>query len=130
MGETVIGGEYNGGALIFDILSHKGEDEGQNAVVSDYLSGIINNITYESFEDQSMYDYIPGTYEQKDGEAVYSVVLSDDHTGKLSLQDDVDILWGSYELIAADGSFKYEYTIEGDTLMVNYDGNWLEFTRS
>ena len=41
----------------------------------------------------------------------------------------MDILWGSIELMAADGSFTYEYTIEGDSLMVNYDGQWLEFAK-
>ncbi len=129
LSETVIAGEYNGGALLFDIVSHKGEDDEQNMMVSDELAGIIDSIVYDSFGEQSMYDYIPGTYERTEEEAVHSVILNGDHTGKLSFQDDIDILWGAYELIAADGSFHYEYTIEGTTLMLNYDGEWLEFEK-
>ena len=77
-----------------------------------------------------MYDYVPGTYaaENTDG-AIGEIVLNEDHTGVMKMQDDVDILWGSNELMAADGSFSYEYTIEGDSLMVNYDGQWLTFNK-
>ncbi len=129
--ETLIGGEYNGGALLFDIVSHKGNDEEQSMAVSDSLSGIIDSIKYEDFGPQTMYAYYPGTYSNIDSDtgAVYKVILNEGHTGKLSFQDEVDILWGGYEIITADGSARYEYTIEGDILNLNYDGNWLEFSK-
>jgi len=128
--ETAIAGEYNGGTLMFDITSHFGEDEGQNMAVSDTLAEVMNSITYEDgFEDQEMYSYYPGTYTSDSEDGHTEVVLNDDHTGVLRFQDDIDILWGSIELIASDGSFRYEYTIEGDNLMVKVDDEWLEFAR-
>ena len=66
-GETLICGEYNGGSLLFDIVSHKGKDDDQNMAVSDNLSAIIDSITYENFEPQTMYAYYPGTYNSTDG---------------------------------------------------------------
>ncbi|MCR5099551.1 MAG: hypothetical protein K6B14_11490 [Lachnospiraceae bacterium] len=130
-GETVIGGEYNGGALIFDVVSHKGKNDEQNMAVSDYLSMIIDSIKYEDFGPQTMFAYYPGTYNSIDADtgATYSVVLNEDHYGKFSFQDDVKIIWGGYEITDIDNNYKYEYTIEGDNLMLNYDGMWLTFSK-
>lgn len=135
LGETLIAGEYNGGVLLFEIVSHDSADD--DTTVSDELSGIIDSITYENFGPQTMYDYIPGTYtmqmnDELDGQAVsaeYSVTLNDDHTGKVRMQDDIDVIWGSYELIYASGDGSYEYDIEGDNLMLNLDGVWITFER-
>ncbi|MCR5097584.1 MAG: hypothetical protein K6B14_01400, partial [Lachnospiraceae bacterium] len=89
-GETVIGGEYNGGALVFDVVSHKGKDEEQNMTVSDYLAMIIDSVKYEDFGPQTMFAYYPGTYNSIDADtgATYSVVLNEDHYGKFSFQDE------------------------------------------
>ena len=135
---TLIGGEYENGTLIFEILAHMGEDDGQNSNMNDALSGIIDSIEYAHFDSQPMYDYIPGTYEQHQTEeladgsldATYSVVLNKDHTGSITFQDTIDVTWGSTELMREDDpDEKYEYTIEGTTLYLNYDGNWLEFEK-
>ena len=139
--QTLIGGEYNGGVLLFDIKACSQGDDEKDMNISDSISAIIDSIEYENFEDQTMYSYIPGKYVQDvedeyigaDGKtqksiASYSIMLNKDHTGSMNLQDSVDITWGSIELMTPDQS--YEYTIEGDTLMVNMDGNWLEFTRT
>ena len=56
-------------------------------------------------------------------------MLNDDHNGVLSIQDDVDIIRGSNYIMATDGSFKYDFSIEGDNLYLNYDGKWLEFNK-
>ena len=131
LGETAIAGEYKGGTLMFEVVNHFGEDEEQNMAVGDTLADVIDSITYkDGFGDQTMYSYFPGTYVSDTEDGHTEVVLNEDHTGQLRFQDDIDILWGSIELIAADGSFRYEYTIEGDNLMVNYDGMWLEFARA
>ncbi len=131
LSETLIGGEYNGGVLLFDIVSHNGVDEEQNMEVGDSLAFVIDSIRYEHFEPQAMYGYIPGTYSMTDEDtgAVYSVVLNEDHTGVLSFQDDVDIFWGSYEIIEAAGQNTYEYTIEGDDLLLEMDGIWVTYTK-
>ncbi|MBR4718828.1 MAG: hypothetical protein IKP31_01155, partial [Lachnospiraceae bacterium] len=103
--------------------------------VSDALSAIIDSITYDDFEPQTMYEYYPGVYKMSDTEEIegeevtyeYSVTLNEDHSGVISMQDDIYVMWGSTMLIQADNS--YEYTIEGDNLMLNMDGNWMTFTK-
>ena len=135
LSENIFAGEYNGGVLVFDFVTHKAGDDETDMAVSDVLSGIIDSITYDDFEAQTMYDYYPGVYkmtetEEIEGEEVtyeYSVTLNEDHSGIISMQDDIYVMWGSTMLIQADNS--YEYTIEGDNLMLNLDGNWLTFTR-
>ena len=139
LSRTAIAGEYNGGTLLFDITAHVGgEDEERSIAVSDAIAELINSITYvDGFEPQEMYAYYPGVYtrieeDELDGQkltAEYSVTLNEDHTGTISIQDDVDVLWGSTELIRQDGSDRYEYDIEGNFLYLNEDGNWIEFVK-
>jgi len=124
LSETAIAGEYNGGVLLFDILAHVSGDEAIDIPMSDALSELINSITYKDFAPQKMYDYIPGSYVQP-----YTAVLNEDHTGTLYMPEPSEVLWGSTELIAVDGSFRYEYTVEGSDLMVNVDGNWITFVK-
>lgn len=126
--KCAIAGEYNGGVLLFEIDAVLTGDDEKDMAVSDILSGIIDSVTYFEFGAQTMYAYIPGTYTStaEDG-AKYQVILNADHTGTLSFQDTVDVLWGSTELIAADG--RYAYTVEGDNLYVELDGVWAEFAR-
>ncbi|MBQ9360123.1 MAG: hypothetical protein IJT96_03715 [Lachnospiraceae bacterium] len=125
LAETVIAGEYNGGVLMFELVSHMSGDDDMDMAVSDTLSGIIGSITYDNFEPQKMYDYYPGTYT---GE-VEKLVLKDDHNGVLSIQDDIDIIWGSNYIMASDGSFKYDFSIEGDTIYLDYDGMSIELNK-
>lgn len=135
LSENVFAGEYNGGVLMFEFTTHKAEDDSIDIPVSDALSAIVDSIKYEDFAPQTMYEYYPGVYkmevtEEIEGEDMtyeYSVTLNDDHSGVISMQDDINMMWGSNMLIGAD--FSYEYTIEGDNLMLNYDGNWLTFTK-
>ncbi|MCR5508182.1 MAG: hypothetical protein K6F34_05810, partial [Lachnospiraceae bacterium] len=133
--ENIFAGEYNGGVLMFDFITHKANDDEIDIPVSDTLSAIIDSIKYEDFEPQTMYEDYPGVYKRTETEEIegeemtfeYSVTLNEDHTGVISIQDDVDVMWGSNMLIMADNS--YEYTVEGDDLKLNMDGMWLTFTR-
>ncbi|MCR5106925.1 MAG: hypothetical protein K6B28_02070, partial [Lachnospiraceae bacterium] len=129
--ETLIGGEYNGGALLFDIIGHNGEDEEQNMLVGDTLAYIIDSIKYDHFDDQTIYEYIPGTYSRKDEDtgAVYSIMLNKDHTGAIIFEEDEDIYWGSYMITNVDSGEEYEYTIEGDELLLDQDGTWVSYIR-
>ena len=126
---TAIAGEYNGGTLLLQNTTYLTGNEEIDMDAAGALETIVDSITYENFEPQTMYAYVPGTYSAQQDGATYSVTLNEDHTGVLSLQDDIDILWGETELMAADGDFTYEYTIEGENLYLNYDGQWLEFTK-
>ena len=126
---TAIAGEYNGGTLLIQNTTYLTGDESIDMDAAAALETVVDSITYKNFEPQTMYDYLPGTYTAEQDGATLSVTLNEDHTGVLSIQDDVDILWGSIELMAADGSFTYEYNVEGDNLYINYDGQWTEFVR-
>jgi hypothetical protein len=126
---TAIAGEYNGGTLLLQNTTYLTGDDAIDTAAADALETVVDSITYENFGPQTMYEYIPGTYTAEQDGATLSVTLNEDHSGVLSIQDDIDILWGSVELMAADGSFTYEYTLEGDNLYVNYDGEWTEFAR-
>ncbi|MCR5774142.1 MAG: hypothetical protein K6G42_03560 [Lachnospiraceae bacterium] len=122
---TAIAGEYNGGVLMFESEEHMSGDEEKDMAISDELAYIVDSITYDKFEPQTMYSYHPGTYSSKSGK----IILKDDHTGTLSFPDDAEITWGSYEITATDGSFTHEYSIEGDSLYLENDGEWVEFTK-
>ena len=125
LAQTAIAGEYNGGVLMFEITSHMSGKDEIDIPVSDILSGIVGSITYDNFEPQTMYDYYPGSYAAANGK----LVLKDDHNGVLSMQDDIDIIWGSDYIMASDGTFTYEFSIEGDNLYLNHDGEWIEFAK-
>lgn len=125
MSENAIAGEYNGGVILFESLFHMSGNDEIDMPVSDVLSEIVDSITYDSFAPQTMYSYYPGTYAAEGG----TLTLNDDHSGVLSIQADVAVLWGSNYILAADGSFKYEFVIEGDALYLDYDGTQMEFTK-
>lgn len=135
LSENVFAGEYNGGVLMFEFTTHKAGDDNIDRPVSSALSAISDSITYDDFEPQKMYEDYPGVYklsetEEIEGEEVtyeYSVTLNEDHSGVISMQDDLYVMWGSDILIQADNS--YDYTLEGDSLILDMDGIMLTFTR-
>ncbi len=121
--KTAIAGEYNGGVLMYDITENKSGDSEKDTAISDVLSGIVSSITYDNFEAQTIYSNYPGTYTSDRGQ----IILNDDHTGTFRFQDDIEIYWGSYYI--TDGNFTYEFSIEGDSLYLDYDGEWVEFQK-
>lgn len=144
-GKTEIGhqftaAEFGSGTLLFEIMSQTDGSDAQGMAVSDALAELMNSVQYEFFPAQTELSYHEGTYIQKyteelDGQEydiVYYVQLNEDHTGVISIQDSIDILWTSNELLYADGSGSYEYTIEGDRLYINlFPGeNWEEFIKT
>ncbi|MCR5452083.1 MAG: hypothetical protein K6F00_05585 [Lachnospiraceae bacterium] len=134
--ESITALEYNGGVLVIDQISHLAGDEEIDMAVSDTLATVLDTMEFEDFQAQEQYSYIPGKYTAKvsdeiDGEkteVTYSVTLNDDHTGVLSLQDDVDVIWESIDMITDDGT-KYDFNVEGDYLYLDLDGETIEFTR-
>ena len=133
---TAIAGEYNGGVLVF--IRTQIPEDCEGTATTDALAEILNSITYENFEPQTMYDYVPGKYaivmeevpENLEASPEYYIQLNEDHTGVISMKDDLNVLWGSIELIRTEPDFEhYQYDIEGTTLMVNYDDNWITFEK-
>lgn len=128
--DTLIAGEYNGAVLMFEVLSETTGDDSVDIPASDAVSELINSVTYDHFYDQEMFSYYPGSWQAENSEdGDLSVVLNKDHTGVLHLENDIDILWGSVELIPADGSDPYEYTVEGENLMLHLGDDWISFTK-
>ena len=135
LSENVFAGEYNGGVLMFDFTTHKAEDDSIDIPVSDALSAVIDSIKYEDFGPQTMYENYPGVYKMEETEEIegeemtyeYSITLNEDHSGVISIQDDINMMWGSNLLIGAD--FSYDYSVDGDKLTVDMDGNQLTFTK-
>ncbi len=136
--DCAIAGEYNGGTILFEIHA-EGNDEDGSMVISDAISEILNSIEYEKFEAQEMYDFIPGTYVRKTTEEIegteteveQSVTLNEDHTGKIVMQDEVNIIWTSYQLLYEDGTTAFEYDIEGDIILLHMGegDDWVEFEK-
>ncbi len=126
---TAIAGEYNGGVLLLQYAAWLTGDDAADMASSGAMETIVDSITFEDFQPQTMYDYVPGTYTaEQDGE-IRSVMLREDHTGVMTMQEDVDVFWSSIELKAVDGSFTYEYTVEGDTILIHCGDEWLPFTK-
>ena len=136
--ESIILGEYKGGTLELDFRTHKAGDDEIDIPVSDALAMIVDSLKFDDFGPQTMYDGIPGIYtqtitEEMEGKEVvnhYEVQLADDHTGVLCLQDDIPVQWDDKMIRSEDGSFTYFYKIEGDKLIMDYDGIENIFARS
>ncbi len=137
LSEEYIVGEYSNGSLIFDILVHKSGKDEIDIPMSDALAMVIDSVEYENFGDQKMYDGYPGEYkhettEEIEGEDVTTedkLILNEDHTGVMSFQDDVNILWDDRMIMGDDGSFSYTYTKDGDKITLDYDGTGMEFVK-
>lgn len=119
--------EYNGGVMLIEEILHISDDEEIDNTMFDALESIPASMQFKDFKPQSEYSYVPGTYKGEGEEG--TVVLNDDHTGVLKFQDDIDVIWESTKLVVTSGDYEYEYTIEGDNLLVNYDDTWLTFVR-
>nr|MCR4923440.1 hypothetical protein [Lachnospiraceae bacterium] len=130
LSQTAIAGQYGDGVLQFEIISHMGEDEDMNMAVSDHISAIMDSISYKDFPAQSMYEGIAGVYVRPSEGFVDTITLNEDHTGMLSFQDDIPINWGSIEIVETESGNRYEYDVEGDAIMLNLDGEWLEFSKA
>ena len=129
-GRTAIAGEYNDGVLLFEFTTRmSGEDE-EDILLSDMLSEILNSITFADFAPQKMFEYIPGLYtaRSEDGSR-YTLILRRNHTGSLRNGRYVPVIWGSFQLYnTEEPDQRWEYTVEGDQLYLDLDGEWLEFT--
>ena len=130
--------EHNGGTLLIAITVKEG-DEAAMMPVSDAIEGVVDSLVFTAHDPQQQFAYVPGTYqrtytEEMEGQDMTitdTIVLNEDHTGTLDFQDTIPITWSSIYLIDNNNSQQYEYTIEGDNLLVDQfnDGNWYTYER-
>lgn len=137
LNESFIAAEYNDGVILVEGISHTNADsDDEDYTVSDTMANIIDSIDFENYQPQKEFEYVPGVYSQtfteemggEDIEVTYTVTLNKDHTAVMSIQDEIKGIWSSTD-IRIDNETSYEYTIEGEKLYVNFDGNWSEFTK-
>jgi len=135
--EQFTGIEHNGGTLLIHSAYKIEKDEEKAELIGDTMSETMCTLRFTSHEPQREYYYVPGTYECSRKEEIEGkeetvtdrIVLNADHTGTLSFQDDVPLVWSSFELIVNNGDERYEYTVEGDSLMVKSGEEWISFDR-
>lgn len=138
MSRQLSGTEHNGGTLLVDIQFYRSDSDEETEIIGDQIAGLLDTLQFTSHEPQQELAHNIGTYERKykeelegkEQEFTDTVTLNADHTGTISFQDDIKILWGSFQLVEYESGNKYEYKVEGDTLYLNTEGDeWLEFTR-
>ena len=132
--------EYNEGVLFIERDRYTEDDEETEQQIEDAMANTMGSFEFEDFEPQEEYDYVPGKYVlneeslQGDPENYATfVLLNADHTGKISIQDTVPIIWLARDgLIKEDyvGGESYYYTIEGDYLYLQQSGEWIEYIKS
>ena len=132
------GTEFGSGVLLFEFLTNTAENESDAMAASDALAAVVDSITYEQFPMQTELSFYEGTYIQKYEEeledvsykVIYYIQLNEDHTGTMSIQDEIPFVWTSNQLISIYGD-TYDFTIEGDMLYVDLHlDEWEEFERT
>ena len=135
LNETFVGIEHNGGTVIIEVLTHDEKDDDKNMSISDDISAVLDSFTFTNHKPQEEYAYVPGTYthefkeeiEGKEMDFKDTIILNADHSGKVEFQDSIDVIWSSYEIIQPGNNQRNEYTVEGDYLYYNNDGEFIEF---
>ena len=114
-------------ALMVQVTTTKQADEAADLKVSDALASVVDSFELKDQQPQTYSAYVPGKYvaevtDEIDGKEFtveYYVQFNEDHTGVVSMQDDMNVIWYSREgkvLNAETGEQVYEYTVEGDSL--------------
>lgn len=124
--------EYNGGVILTKLLEHMTDESVLEREMDVALRKIVETLAFYHYDAQTEFSYVPGTYvrTESDGDAVDKIILKKDHTGTIIFQDQIPVYWGSYLLTEKSTGRTYEYTIEGEMLMLNLDDQWIEFEKT
>ena len=131
--------EYNGGVLLVERKGYEESDEDLDEEISRTMSAITDSVEFEDMKPQTEYDYVPGKY-KLDTETVGEntenylslIILRDDHTGTITIQDTVDIVWYSRDGLIREnyaGGESYYYSIEGDMLYLQQGEEYVPFVK-
>lgn len=124
--------EYNGGVILTKLLEHMTDESVLEREMDVALRKIVETLAFYHYDAQTEFSYVPGTYlrTESDGDAADKIILKKDHTGSIIFQDQIPVYWGSYLLTEKNTGRTYEYTIEGEMLMLNLDDQWIEFEKT
>lgn len=131
--------EYNGGVLLVERIGYEESDEELGEEITRTMSAIPDSVEFEDMKPQAEYDYVPGKYkldteEVGENAANYPslIILRDDHTGTITIQDTVDIVWYSRDGLIREnyaGGESYYYSIEGDMLYLQQGEEYVPFVK-
>lgn len=129
--------EHNGGTVLIDSIEHEETNDKQYSEIENSMSELINTFELIDHKPQMEYAYMPGYYtrsyveefEGKNVEITESVVLNDDHTCEVNLQDTILGEWTGTKLILNNYE-EIEFSVEGDSLYLNMNREWIEFNKN
>lgn len=135
--EAFVAIEHNGGTVLIDMMKHLETDASQERAILDALGDFLTEFELVNHKPQTEYEYVIGKYtlerkEELEGKEVKieeTVVMNEDHTCEITFQDTVKGDWTA-TTISISGGVEYGYTVEGDNLYLNVDGEWREFARA
>ena len=123
--------EYKGGVILTTIHSCSEADVTLEYFASDTLHDMVNSMTFEDSEPQTLFSYYPGTYRKVDetADAPGTIVLYEDHSGTMETDEEIPVLWTSTELMVKNEETSWEYTIEGNYLYLRVDDDMVEYEK-
>ena len=124
--------EYNDGVLITKLKQGVTDENILEGFMGDALWDLVETLSAYQYEPQKQFANVPGTYTRESGseDAVDTIILRPDHLGSITFQDRIPVYWGSTALTEKNAERSYEYTLDGDTLVLHYDGKDLTFKKS
>lgn len=124
--------EYNDGVLITKLKQGVTDENILEGFMGDALWDLVETLSAYRYEPQKQFADVPGTYTRESGSenAVDTIILRPDHLGSITFQDRIPVYWGSAALTEKNAERSYEYTLDGDTLVLNYNGEKLTFKKS
>ena len=124
--------EYNDGVLITKLKQGVTDENILEGFMGDALWDLVETLSAYQYEPQKQFANVPGTYTRESGseDAVDTIILRPDHLGSITFQDSIPVYWGSTALTEKNAERSYEYTLDGDTLVLHYDGEDLTFKKS
>lgn len=124
--------EYNDGVILTKMVEGLTDENILEGYMGDILWGILDTITFYSYPPQKEFAYVPGTYNKKEAndDGPDQIILKEDHSGKLLSKKEIPVIWGSYQFTEKNTENTYEYTIEGESLLLNIDDKWIEYDKA
>ena len=128
--------EHNGGTILIEDSSHLETDDGRAMAISDTMAALLDSFEFTNHEPQTEYAGMVGSYnrtgtDEIEGQNITyteNVTLNEDHSCEMTVQDTISGSWTSTELIMDDGE-RYEFTIEGDELLLKQGDEWISYSR-